>query len=74
LKEYLHLVFLLFILMNFFQFNLTPSWSCLLMKLAWLLGLLCNWRQSIQLETRAMAMDCLQECVVSYSETPSKTF
>jgi hypothetical protein len=52
LKEYLHLVLLLFILMNYFQFNLTPSWSCLLKRLAWLLGLLCNWSQSIQLKTR----------------------
>ncbi len=52
LKEFSHLIPFLFILMNYFQFNLIPSWSCLLRKLAWLLGLLHNWRQSIQLETK----------------------
>jgi hypothetical protein len=42
----------LFILMNCFQFNLIPSWPCLLRRLAWVMGLLCNWKQPIQLETR----------------------
>jgi len=44
LKEYLHFVPLLFILVNCFQCNLIPWWPCLLKRLAWLLGLLHNWR------------------------------
>jgi hypothetical protein len=44
LKEYLHLVFLLFILVNFFHFNQTPSWPCLFKRFSWLLNLLCNWK------------------------------
>jgi hypothetical protein len=44
LKGFLHLIPFLLIFMNYFQFNLIPSWSCLLRKLAWLLGLLYNWK------------------------------
>ncbi len=51
-EKKLHLVPPFFILVNYFQCNLTSSWPCLLRRLAWLLGLLHNWRQSILLETR----------------------
>jgi len=51
-EKNLHLVPHFFIFVNYFQCNLTSSWHCLLRRLAWLLGLLHNWRQSIQLETR----------------------
>jgi hypothetical protein len=35
LKTYLHLIPLLFILVNCFQFNFIPSWPYLLRRLAW---------------------------------------
>ncbi len=48
----LHILPPLFILVNCFQCNLTQPWHCLFRRWAWPMGLLCNWRYWVQLETR----------------------